>query len=62
MKPTDDPIFRVVVGLVVVMTVVIAFAVVGQADYEEARAQEQEYREMVCAGYWPAYNGEVDCD
>ena len=34
---------------------VLLFGVVGNADYEDALAEEAFYIEMVCEGKWPDY-------
>jgi len=40
-----------------------AFGVVGEADYQEAIRQEQEYQRMVCSGAWPNYKQiDVNCE
>lgn len=39
-----------------------ALGVVGEADYQEAIRQEQEYQAMVCDGHWPNYKRiDVNC-
>lgn len=59
--------YQVILGFI---AIVIAMGITGQADYEEAERQEQEYCEMVKlwkqtkgeAG-WPAFRaGEVSCE
>ena len=41
---------------------VLLFGVVGNADYEDALAEEAFYIEMVCEGKWPDYkNLEPSC-
>lgn len=34
----------------------LAYGIVGTADYEDAVAADQHYTEMVCAGHWPDYD------
>ena len=44
---------------------VVLFGLVGNADYEDALAQEAHYVEMVCSGHWPDFENllaEGDCD
>jgi hypothetical protein len=38
--------------------VVIAVAIAGGSDYEEAKRSQAEYCEMVAKGYWPDYEGQ----
>jgi hypothetical protein len=41
----------------------IAMGLVGNADYADAVAEEQFYKQMVCEGKWPDYkNLGVDCE
>jgi hypothetical protein len=41
----------------VIALLLLAFGLVGQSDYEDAVAADQHYTEMVCAGYWPDFDG-----
>lgn len=59
--------YQVIFGFI---AIIVAFGIVGQADYEEAERQHDEYCEMVKlwkqtkgeAG-WPAFRaGEVSCE
>lgn len=38
-----------------IAALLLAYGIVGTADYEDAIAADQHYTEMVCAGYWPDY-------
>lgn len=39
-----------------------AFGLVGNMDYQDAKAAESHYAAMVCAGHWPDYdNRNPDC-
>ena len=41
----------------------IVMGLVGDADYADAVAEEQFYKQMVCEGKWPDYkNLGVDCE
>ena len=41
----------------------IVMGLVGDADYTDAVAEEQFYKQMVCEGKWPDYkNLGVDCE
>ena len=41
----------------------IVMGLVGNADYADAVAEEQFYKQMVCEGKWPDYkNLGVDCE
>lgn len=41
----------------------IVMGLVGDADYADALAEEQLYKQMVCEGKWPDYkNLGVDCE
>ncbi len=43
--------------------IVLVLGFVGKWDYEDAKAQDQHYTNMVCEGYWPDYdNREPECD
>lgn len=39
-----------------------ALAYAGQQDYQDQQQQAEHYAEMVCAGYWPEYSREVECE
>jgi len=43
------------IPLLIAFVFIVLMAVVGQGDYEEAKAQEKRYCQMVAAGYWPDY-------
>lgn len=38
------------------LTLALMIGIVGQMDYEDAKAQEQHYTHMVCSGAWPDYD------
>lgn len=41
---------------------IFTLLLVGAMDYDDARAEERHYNEMVCAGHWPDYkNQQPDC-
>lgn len=40
----------------VISLIMLAMGVVGNGDYEDALADEEFYKEMVCKGAWPDYN------
>ena len=33
----------------------LILALIGNMDYEDAKAEEAHYNDMVCHGYWPDY-------
>jgi len=33
----------------------IILGIIGNMDYEDAKAEEAHYNDMVCHGYWPDY-------
>ncbi len=41
--------------ITVIIFVVGAFLFLGTQDYKEQVHQEEQYKEMVCHGYWPDY-------
>ena len=48
---------------VLAAAMVVGYGLASQMDYEEAVAQEERYRHMVCEGYWPDYNQrQPECD
>lgn len=46
----------------VALVLVAACTAPGPDDYEAALEQQRLYEEMVCEGFWPAYDGPVNCD
>lgn len=51
-------VIRVLAG----MAALALFGLVGSTGYEEQKAQESFYCEMVKAGHWPAYKDSIECD
>jgi len=41
--------------ITVIIFVVGAFLFLGTQDYKEQQQQENQYKYMVCSGYWPDY-------
>ena len=41
--------------ITVALAVVGAFLFLGTQDYKEQVHQEEQYKYMVCSGYWPDY-------
>lgn len=47
-----------------IFVILFLMGLVGNADYEDALAQEAHYVEMVCSGHWPDFDNllaEGDC-
>jgi len=42
---------------VVLLALLGLFGLAGRMDYEDQRAEQEHYCEMVKAGYWPDYQG-----
>jgi hypothetical protein len=58
----QDMFEKVTVGLLLVSFMVL-YAMVSEADYQDALHQEAHYKEMVCGGHWPDYKGlKLPCD
>lgn len=53
---------RRMITCLVVILFMMALLIAGRWDHAEAERHAKHYREMVCAGHWPAYDGEVDCE
>jgi len=43
------------IGLALATAVFLVLALIGGIDYEDAKAEEAHYNDMVCHGYWPDY-------
>jgi len=43
------------IGLALLAFVLLTLAAIGDMDYEDAKAEEAHYNDMVCHGYWPDY-------
>ena len=43
------------IGLALATAVFLVLALIGGMDYEDAKAEEAHYNDMVCHGYWPDY-------
>lgn len=48
------------VGLMVLVAMAAAYAVLSNQDYEHAKLAEREYCEMTRGGHWGNYKG-IDC-
>jgi hypothetical protein len=58
-------VIRAITVVAAISAVIVAFGLVGQADYEDAKAQHERYCEMVELYHetggtsgWPPYDGE----
>jgi len=43
------------IGLALATAAFLFLGAVGNMDYEDAKAEEAHYNDMVCHGYWPDY-------
>lgn len=43
------------IKIIVALVLLALFGIVGAIDYEDAKAEEERYCEMVKAGHWPDY-------
>ena len=50
-----------ITGAALAAALVFALGFAGSADFEEEQRAVAEYCEMVAAGHWPAYRGDVEC-
>jgi hypothetical protein len=44
-------------AILVIMIVTVMLMYVGNAEYEDEKAEEETYCQMVKEGFWPDYNG-----
>lgn len=53
---------RKLAGIASALALLAVFGLVGNMDYQDAKAEESRYAAMVCAGHWPDYdNRKPDC-
>ena len=47
--------------ILIAASLLAAFGLIGNADYEDEMAQNELYCEMVSEGSWPAYDESIEC-
>jgi hypothetical protein len=59
----DQSTFEKIVGAFALIMALTLYGIVSEMDYQDALAQEQHYKEMVCDGHWPDYKElRLPCD
>lgn len=48
--------------ILIAASLLAAFGLIGNADYEDEKAQEELYCDMTEAGHWGAYDEDIDCN
>lgn len=46
---------KYIIGIIILFVFLLILSLAGQADYDEAQRQDQEYCDMVAKGVWPDY-------
>lgn len=50
------------VVILLALCVLALVFIAGSMSYDDEAMEAEHYKDMVCAGAWPAYNGAVECD